>query len=150
MHTFKFWKHASNKGITKVTWPLGTDKNEWLLLPVWFVLAESPLFYLRLFLRLQTHIAGIKITLTPLALNSAPAFEVWKVYKLPALSSWTYSALVTVEYNGIYTFLHHGTEKRFTVASLHQCSELRVRNQTYSEPAAVLQSKDSLLLRSKI
>ncbi len=51
----------------------------------------------------------------------------WKVPYLPALFSWTYSALVTVKRNGVDTFLHLGTKKRATGAPLHQCSELRVR-----------------------
>ncbi len=92
------------------------------------LLRRTQLFYLRLFLRPQTHIAGIKMTLTPLTLNPAPVSEeMWKVHKHPALFSWTYSALVTVNCNGIYTFLHRDTEKRVNVAPLHQCRERRVR-----------------------
>ncbi len=68
------------------------------------------------------------MTLTPRTLNPASASEeVWKVHELPALFSWTYFALVAVKRNGIYTFLHRGTEKRVTVAPLQQRSELRVR-----------------------
>ncbi len=75
-----------------------------------------------------SHIVGIKMTLTSLALDPAPAYEeVWKVHELHALSSWTYSELITVKHNNIYTFLHRGTEKPVTVAPLHQCSELYVR-----------------------
>ncbi len=92
------------------------------------LLWQTQLFYLHLFLILQTHIAGMKMTLTLLTLNPAPASEaVWKVHELPTLFSWTSSALVTVKRNGIYTFLHHSTEKLVTVAPMHQCSELRVR-----------------------
>ncbi len=71
------------------------------------------------------------MTLTPLTLNLAPASEeVWKVHELPALFSWTYSALFTVKRNGIYTYLDLGTKKCVAVAPLHQCSELRVRKTT--------------------